>query len=558
MPHDPSPSGKTTPVMEQYQAIKEKHPDTILFFHIGDFYETFGSDAELVARELEIVLTSRSKDRSGARIPLAGVPYHAVEGYINRLIGKGYRVAVCDQVEDARHAKGIVRREVVRVITPGTVIDSGLLPSAKACYLMACMPEGSALGLAFLDISTGDFFVSVCPGEEPLDEFSTVLAQYRPAECVVPDRLPEAVRERLRNRSIVVTPFRDEAFSLAAAERALLDQFHVTTLEGYGLRDQPAAVRAAGAALCYARETQKSPLAHIGSIALRPAAGAMMLDAITLRNLEIFENIRGGSADATLLATLDRTETPMGGRLLRAWLTRPLLDVAAIAARLDAVEYLVRNPRIRGELRSLLHCCSDIERIAGRIAYGNATPRDLVTLRHTLDAIPGIRRILDTVYSGGEPAAIAKALEDCMPLPETAALIGRAIVDDPSPNIRSGGVIRSGYDQPLDGLRQLATSGRDWIAAFQAEERGKTGIRSLKVGYTSVFGYYIEVTKPNVGAVPAHYERKQTTSTGERYTTRELREKEAQIATADERLLAVEGDLYTALLATLRAQVPAF
>jgi DNA mismatch repair protein MutS len=550
------PLARLTPVMEQYYAIKARYPDAILFFHIGDFYETFGADAELVSRELDIVLTSRSKGKDGT--PLAGVPLHAAEGYVARLISKGYRVAICDQLEDPKHTKGIVRRDVVRVITPGTVIDSCILSSPHAQYLMALIPDDkeNTAGLAFLDVSTGEFFALECPLQERATELFSEVAKYRPSECIVPASIPDRIREHLRGAGITITPCRDDMFSFDCAEAALRDHFHVASLEGYGCQASPDAVRAAGAAIQYAKETQKSALDHIGSLSLRNPSRYLQLDGITLRNLEVFQNIRGREGSTTLVSILDQTETTMGSRRLRTLIARPLLSPDEITARLDAVEYLMKTLLVRSEVQSLLRRCADIERIAGRISYGNAGPRDLVNLRESLSAIPEIKHLFSDVLARKEPAELHQLMEGLQELPGAIALIAQAIAEDPPATIAHGGVIREGYSRDLDEIRQLSHSGKEWILLLQQQERQRTGIKSLKIGYNSIFGYYIEVTKPNLHLVPGHYDRKQTTATGERFTTKELREKEAVIATADERLVALEAELYTLLIASLREYVP--
>jgi len=548
---------RLTPVMRQYHDLKAKHPDTILFFRIGDFYETFNSDAELVARELDIVLTSRS--RSGdTRIPLAGVPYHAVDGYIAKLVGKGYKVAVCDQVEDPKTAKGIVKREITRIITPGTVIDSSMLPSTAAAYLMAICREakGGAWGIALLDITTGEFFVSLVEHDQNLHNLLSEIARYRPAECIIPSTIPEALIQKFSERGVVVSRFRDQAFSPVPARNVLTSHFHVATLAGFGCEDEPAAIGAAGAALLYAQETQGSTLAHITSLATRVSSQSMMLDAVTLRNLEVNESIRGGAKGATLFSSLDMTRTPMGSRLLSRHLTRPLLDTGQITARLDAVEYLATRTVIRLAVRSDLSKFADIERIAARVSYGNAGPRDLLALADSLDTLPALRLSVNPEQDNDHPASLNGALRDLRDLPDTIALIRQAIVDEPPAVSRNGGVIRRGFSQELDAIHTVLHSGRDWIVQLQELEREKTGIKSLKIGYNRVFGYYIDVTKPNLALVPSRYERKQTTATGERYTLPELREKESLITNADEKVLALERELYAAILETLRAVVP--
>jgi DNA mismatch repair protein MutS len=548
---------KLTPAMQQYREIKARYPDAILFFHIGDFYETFGSDAELVSQELGIVLTSRSKNNEH-RIPLAGVPHHAGEGYIARLVGRGYKVAICEQVEDPTKAKGLVKREVVRVITPGTVIDSAMLPSPAATYLMAICPQAKKddWGAAFLDISTGEFFVLPVPAQNPRDLICSEIARYHPAECIVPLTSAGEIRDWIKEQGVVITPFRDEEFEPSRAAQALRTHFKVSSLAGYGCDGLPAAIGAAGAVLAYTQETQRVPLTHISRLSTRRSSQIMMLDAVTLRNLEVFENIRKGQSGATLYSSLDRTKTPMGGRLLLRQLTAPLTDISSIDARLDSVGFFVDHTALRLSLRDLLARYGDIERITGRIAYGNAGPRDLVALAGSLATIPDIRYLISDEKSGMVPVCIRQAREDLEELPDAISLIRNAICDDPPPVARNGGVIRPGYSKELDELTDLLHSGRDWIVTLQESERERTGIKSLKIGYNRVFGYYIDVTRPNLPLVPSRYERRQTTATGERYTIPELREKELQITNADERILVLERELYAGLLDQLRMFVP--
>jgi len=539
--------------MKQYYTFKSRHPDAILFFQMGDFYETFGEDAGTVSRELDIVLTTRGRDRNGESMPLAGVPLHAAESYIARLVNRGYKVVICDQVEDPKVAKGVVKRDVVRVITPGTVIDSGMLGSSGARYLMAVAPDGrGGFGIAFLDVSTGEFFASACGAGSDFHECVSEVAKHRPSECIVPSDIPDRLVERLRQQGVVVSRFADDAFLPDAARRLLCEHFAVATLEGYGCEGMPGAVAAAGAALRYAKETQQSPLSHIGGLSTRMLAQQMILDAVTLRNLEITRSIRGDDDASTLLGLLDRTETSMGSRLVRSFVTGPLVDKGAIEQRLDAVEFFVEQTLLLAEVRSVLHRFADIERIAGRISYGNAGPRDLATLKESLDRVPALLAL----FPEASPAYVREALAGIADPSPIADLIARAIVDDPPALARNGGMIREGYHAGLDELRALSTSGKDWIAAFQQQERERTGIKSLKVGYNRVFGYYIEATKANLHLVPPEYERKQTTANGERYTTPELREKEAQIATADERMAALESEVYAEVIASLAASVP--
>ena len=543
-----------TPAMRQYYSVKNRYPDAIIFFRMGDFYETFGEDAGVVARELDITLTARGKDRKGDRMPLAGVPHHAADGYIARLVGRGYKVVICDQVEDPKTAKGVVKREVTRVITPGTLIDSSMLGSAGARYLMAVAPDRKdTFGLAFLDVSTGEFFVSAGSGGREYADVVSEAVRYRPSEAILPEALDEGLAGRLESIGVTVSRYRDDAFDPDAACRLLCEQFGTATLDGYGCAQMTGAVAAAGAALHYARETQQSPLPHITGLSTRVPSGTMVLDAITLRNLEITTGIRGEGDRSTLLAALDVTETSMGSRTMRSFLVAPLVRKAAIEERLDAVEWLIGHTVERQALRAALGDFADIERIAGRIAYGNAGPRDLAMLRESLSAVPGVK----TLLPGDLPTLVREALDAMSDHASASDLIGRAIVDDPPALAKSGGMIREGFNAKLDELRGLATTGKDWIVEFQQQERERTGIRSLKVAYNRVFGYYIEVTKPNLPLVPPEYERRQTTANGERYTIPDLREKEALIATAEERLSALEAEIYAELVRTLAAEVPA-
>jgi DNA mismatch repair protein MutS len=548
-------AGNLSPGMRQYMSIKARYPDAILFFHIGDFYETFFADAELISRELDIVLTSRSKGNN-RHVPLAGVPYHAAEGYIAKLVQKGYKVAVCDQLEDAKSVKGIVRRDVVRVITPGTVIDPSMIQSTDARYLMAVCPGtgNGDWGLAFLDISTGEFFVTSIAAGNPMQEILSEVARYHPAECIIPSFLPETIITAIKNIGVVVNPYRDDAFEEQNARSTLAHHFRVASCAGYGCDDIPAALGAAAAALRYAQESRNSNLSHISGLSTRSSAQCMMLDATTLRNLEITEAIRTTGTGMNLLSCIDLTKTAMGSRLLRQRVVRPLIDPEGINNRLDAAEFFVRRPTVRLAVRSLMNRMADLERIAARIAYGNAGPRDLVALTVSLGMVPEIKNLV--IGKGDEPPAFVRdATGDLHELPDTIALVKKAIIDDPPATAKNGGVIRTGYSAELDELVTILTSGKGWIAELQEKERERTGIKSLKIGYNRIFGYYIDITRSNISLVPSHYERRQTTAGGERYTIPELREKEALLANADERLLSLERDLYSALLEVLKKSV---
>lgn len=542
--------------MKQFYEMKSRYPGCVLFFQMGDFYETFGEDAELISRELDITLTSRGKDKNGERMPLAGVPIHAGEAYIARMVKKGYRVAVCDQVEDPKKAKGVVKRDVVRVITPGTVIDSSMVPSEGQAYLMAVVPDlkYTIFGLAFLDITTGEFFVTTCRADDGGNGLLSAVDRAGPRECLLPQSLSPRVQALLEGRGIAITPCGAEYFDHKESFSQLTRQFGVSTLDGFGCNDMDEAVAAAGACLRYATETQKSDLGHIRTLYTRLPERGMVLDAITMRNLELTRNIRDGGTDHTLLSVLDRTKTGMGGRLLRTFITSPLTDEKEIQTRLDAVEYCLNEPLRREIIRDLLHRFADTERIAGRIAYGNVGPRDLLTLRDSLDRLPGIREVLSP-HDSMVPSLLSEIRADLRDHADQVSLIQAAIVDDPPVLARTGGVIREGFSSELDEIRNIGRTGKDWIASFQQKERERTGIKSLKIGYNKVFGYYIEVTKANISLVPPEYLRKQTMANGERFTLPELQEMEQKIAHAQERQSALEEELYADVIMRLRESV---
>ena len=423
---------------------------------------------------------------------------------------------------------------------------------------MACCPDKkNRWGIALLDISTGEFFVTTIEQDAHHQNLLSEIARYHPAEIIMPSAVPEDLKERIQERGVLVSRVSDSLFDEEKTNRLLTSQFHVATLSGYGCEGEPAAICAAGAALAYAQETQYSPLPHISSISRKTSAQCMVLDAITLRNLEVMESISGGTKGATLFSCLNLTKTSMGSRLLSRHLTRPLTDIDAINHRLDAVEFLAEHTAERLSLRSHLTRVADIERIAARIAYGNAGPRDLIALATSLRMLPELKKPLEDHVDKNLPQLLREALGQIRDLPETIDLIQRAIVDEPPVIARNGGVIRRGYSPALDEITVVLHSGKDWIVELQAKERELTGIKSLKIGYNRIFGYYIDITKPNLPLVPAHYERKQTTATGERYTLPALREKEALITNADERVLALERELYTSLIEILQKQVDA-
>ena len=540
--------------MKQFYEAKRQYPDCVIFFRMGDFYETFCEDAEICAREMEITLTSRGRMPDGQEIPLAGIPYHALDGYLSRMISRGYKVAICEQIEDPKKAKGIVKRDVVRVVTPGTVIDAALLSGESARYLMAAVlnRKNKRMGLAFLDISTGDFQVSEIPYDDQREALRSDIARFRPAECIVPAG-SDALIETISRFVPLVSPQDAPLFDPDTGAALLCRQFGVSDLSGFSCNEVPEVIGAAGAALAYAQKTQFDPLTHIRSFSRNQQSEYLILDAVTLRNLELVSNIRDRNEEGTLVGTIDLTMSPMGKRLIRRWITAPLRSAEAIDRRLDAVEFFVGHTPERQDVRSLLHRFADLERIAGRIAYGNASPRDLVTLCSAARAAESVRSLLSGCPD--LPEGLAEAASDISDLSAVITLIERAIVDDPPVLIRKGGVIRDGYHEELDRLRVISRDGRQWIADIELREKERTGIKSLKIRYTAVFGYFIEVTKANLSSVPPDYERRQTTVNGERFTIPELREVESQITTADERLLSLEEELYTGLLAIVREEV---
>ncbi|CAG0992274.1 DNA mismatch repair protein MutS [Methanosarcinales archaeon] len=535
---------KMTPAMKQYYEAKEKHRDALIFFRMGDFYESFGEDAKIIARELEITLTSRGRDKEGRDMPLAGIPYHAVDSYLPKLIKKGYKVAICEQLEDPKMAKGVVKRGVVRVITPGTVIDSSLICDQSNNYLMSVSGEGIEFGISFLDVSTGEFLTTQFEDNDPYDKIISEAARMHPAECILAPSLFEnkKLTERLKQLDIILNKFDAEAFDFKSTRELLLQHFGVMTLEGMGCDKLKFAIGASGAALLYAKTTQMRDLNHIQSMRTYSDNEFMVLDSITLRNLEIIQGIRG-EAGSSLLSVIDHTKTPMGGRLLRKWLLLPLISPGKITERLDAIEELLKKTLLRYDLRSQLSHIRDIERLIGRIVYGNSNARDLIALKVSLLTIPEITRSLKE--NDVRSVFLLNILERLGDHQDIVALLDRALIDDPPITIREGGMIKEGYNEKLDELKKMSLHGKDWIAQMQQKERDRTGIKSLKIGYNSVFGYYIEVTKTNLSQVPSDYIRKQTTANGERFYTPGLKEKEILILSADEKRTALEFELFT-------------
>ena len=530
-----------TPLMQQYREIKARYPQTILFFRMGDFYEMFEDDARLAARELGLTLTSRNNG-GAAEVPLAVVPVKAGTEYLRRLIAKGHRVAICEQVEDPKLAKGLVRREVVETITPGTVLAEDWLERKRNNFLLALDPRGTAPGLAALDLSTGELALETVP----LEDLASALARYEAPEVVLPAGCELAL---LPGRgSCAVTEREAWEFDPELAREDLVRTFRLASLDGLGVEPgDRAAVGAAGALLRYARELKPGGLPHLARPRVLRGGAVVPLDDMTRRNLELVEPLRPGASGATVLEVLDRTMTPMGARLLRRWLLAPLVDPAAINARLDAVEVLVRDPRGRDRVREALDGVRDLERLAGRAALGRATPRELGALRDSIARLPDVRSALDGLEARGQAAALEQAAERFDLLADLGDELASALVERPPAQTADGDAIRPGYDRELDELKDARDGGKQYIASLQARERERTAIPSLKVGFNKVFGYYIEVTNAHKDRVPPDYERRQTLSGAERFVTPELKQYEAKVLGAEERIAVREAELVDAL-----------
>jgi DNA mismatch repair protein MutS len=548
---------RVTPVRRQYLQIKRQHPDAILFFRLGDFYETFDEDAETAARELDLVLTSRNVAKN-QRVPMAGVPYHAVEGYIARLINKGYKVAICEQVGSVPQ-KGLVPREVVRVVTPGTVVEPSLLEEKKNSYLAAVVLDQDAdrAGVAYVDITTGEFAATQFVGREARTLALQELARLDPRECLLPEGHGVSAEESAppELEDIFVTPYDAWRFELGNARQALLDHFEVASLAGFGCEGLPLATRAAGAIVGYLSETQKAALTHLDHLRTYSTGDFMTLDAATRRNLELTETIRLGERAGSLLAVLDATATAMGGRLLRQWINQPLLDIKRLRERLDAVEQLFDGGFLRAEVMAQLKGLADLERLANRAVSGIAGPRDLLGIRRCLDVVPLLRDLLskEEVDDGEADRPLSRLARRLDPCQEVAALIAEAISDDAGASLSGGGVIRPGYSAELDNVLLAARDAKEWVANLERTERERTGISSLKVGFNKVFGYYLEVTKANLDRVPEEYIRKQTLVNAERFIIPELKEYESLILNAEERVAEIESRLFREVVARVAA-----
>jgi DNA mismatch repair protein MutS len=537
---------------QQYLRIKKQFPGTIVLFRLGDFYETFDDDARLVAQVCDIVLTSRPVGKN-ERVPLAGVPYHSVETYLARLIQAGHKVAIVEQVGEVGAAgRDLVEREVVRVVTPGTVVEPALLDERRNNYLAALLLEGGRAGLAYADITTGEFAATQLAGEDLARVLAAELDRLRPAEVVVTDRGMAGGWDRSPGSplsGIAVTEYETWRFDLDTARRALLEHFEVGSLDGFGLAGLPLAMRAAGALIQYLGGTQQARLAQLTSLRTYATEQYMLLDPATRRNLELTQTLRGGLVKGSLLGVLDVTSTGMGSRLLRQWLNQPLLDLARLNERLDTVEALYRDTPRRTALRDRLKGVGDLERLTGRVVQGLARPRDLIGIRQALEALPGLWDIIGQTQPSGEDAAARKAgfvagLASLDLAQDVAALIGQALADEPPAALSAGGVIRHGFSAELDNLVAASRDARVWIADLERREQARSGIKSLKVGYNKVFGYYLEVSKANAERVPDDYIRKQTLVNAERYITPELKEYETLVLNAQERIGELEERIF--------------
>jgi DNA mismatch repair protein MutS len=529
-----------TPLMKQYFGIKEKYGDAIVLFRLGDFYEMFGEDAETASKVLQIALTTREKSKDNP-IPMCGVPYFAAESYIAKLIKAGHKVAVCEQLEDPKEAKGIVTRDVVRIITPGTHAPDN---PKENTYILSVFPQGNRHGIAAADISTGEFVVF-----ETSESIEDEASRFEPKELLLPNSIKDNIHYREVLAGFYLSGVDDWLFDYPEAYRLLLGHFRVSSLEGYGCEGLTAAISAAGALISYLEATQKEIVRFKKITTLKQTAN-MFLDAATQRNLELTHSLKDGSRQGTLLHVLDETLTPMGGRFLRASLLRPLTEAGEISARLDAVDYLVTDFELLETLRTLLRKVQDVERLASRVSSGAANARDLVAIRHSLTSMPKLKKSLErsTEFS---LKGLAGEIGEFSLLKE---LIEKSIVDSPPPGLRDGGIIRDGYHAEIDSLRGISTRGKDFIAEMELREKKRTGIASLKIGYNRVFGYYIEVTKANLDMVPEDYVRKQTLVGSERFITGELKEYESKVLGSEERLKNLEYEVFRQVLEAVRKE----
>ena len=533
-----------SPMMQRYLETKEEYKDCILFYRLGDFYEMFFDDAITASRELELTLTGKDCGQEG-RAPMCGVPHHAAEIYVSRLINKGYKVAICEQLEDPKKAKGIVKRGVIRVVTPGTLVDSNMLEERKNNYIMAIYKSGIYFGISICDISTGEFYASEIKDNDNFSMLLDEIARYTPSELVVNQMMGDSkeeiakIKERFEN--VYITKFNDKFFK--SDLNSLNLRFNIATTEGkeiFNLEERKLLISSINGLIEYIEQTQKTSLDHINKISVYQLSKYMALDINARRNLEITEKLRDKSKKGTLLWVLDKTSTSMGGRLLRRWLNDPLIDVKEINARLEAVSELKDNLMLRGDIIENLKKVYDIERLSAKMTYGNANARDMLTLKNSLMKLPELKSILKNTNSEMLKDLYNKLDE----LQDIYLLIEKAIVDDPPMTIKDGGIIKLGYDEEIDKLKTAQTDGKKWLIELEAKEKEETGIKNLKIGFNKVFGYFLEVTKSYLSQVPDRYIRKQTLTNAERYITEELKNLENQILGAEEKVVNLEYDAF--------------
>ena len=531
-----SSATKLTPAMKQFMDVKEKHKDCVVLFRMGDFYETFYEDAVTASKVLDITLTARGKGEG--RAPLAGIPYHALNTYLPKLVNAGYKVAICEQTEDPRTVKGrIVKRAVTRIVTPGTVVEDSMLDAKSNNYLFSIYQQLEKYALAIIDLSTGEFLIMYVDEDNLLNE----ITRFKPKEIIIPEslRVNKDLIKMFEQNSVFINPYSDYNFNTEMAYNCLLKHFKTINLKGFGLEKSDLSINAAGALINYLKETQKTSLDYINKINIFSPSNYMLLDSSTQRNLELLKNILDNSTKGTLLSTLDKTSTSVGGRLLKKIILQPLLSAEMIGRRLDAVEEFVNNSMLTEDLIHLLKQLNDVERIIAKINYGNANARDVVALKMSLQLIPEIKKHLSKTSS-----VLLKQISDMKTLSNIKELINTSIKEEPNVSVREGNIIKSGYNKELDELRSITTNTKQWIASLEAEEKQKTGIGSLRIGFNRVFGYYITISKANLDKVPENYIRKQTLVNAERFITPELKEKESLILNAEEKINNLEYDLF--------------
>ncbi len=533
--------GRLTPMKQQYTELKEKHKDCLMFFRLGDFYELFFEDAKIASRELEIALTSRGKTD---KAPMCGVPHHAADAYIDRLISKGYKVAICEQVEDPSKAEGIVKRDVVRIITPGTLIDTDLLEDKENNYLASMYVSAKGCGLTYVDISTGELLCTQVIEQEKKQKIIDEVTKIEPKEIIYfidgESNYIDVIKSIDKKLNVYISEYDPWAYEKNYSINQIRDQFNVVSVEGLGFYPGHVGIQSTGALLHYLKSTQKRVLTHINKVKIYDLNMIMVLDIPTRRNLELTETVREKDRKGSLLWILDKTLTAMGGRMIRRWIEEPLLDIEGINQRLYAVETLKNDILLRKELKGNLKQIYDLERLAGKIAFGSANPRDLIALKKSVSFLPNIKRL----FVGQSIGLLGKILDNIDPLEDIKNLIEISILEEPALTLKDGGIIKEGYDKELDELRGISKEGKHWIAKLEQGEKDKTNIKSLKIGYNKVFGYYIEVSNSNLHLVPEYYMRKQTLVNCERYFTPELKEMESKVLGAEEKIVDIEYELF--------------